>query len=450
MRGAHLPFVMILVASLSGAAAAQDVSSPPVEIPFTTTMGFGARALGMGGAHIAVVEDLSAIYYNPAGLAQIRRIEAAGTLTFDRRDQNVTLSGTSSDVALRNTHLNSIGFAYPFPTYRGSLVIAGAFNRRTNLNSDYLRQGSLPPYDSQETESIIEEGSLDTWSAAMAVDVSPNISIGGVLSYISGSTDRQRDFVYTDPNYDDVSSAQTNSDISGWTGSFGSLVRLGPLARLGFQVQFPQTIDIDGSEIFQESYTDRDSTENSYDAFDEFSFKDEVELPFSFGVGVAVTPPNFLMAADIRYTDWTQLRYAGPVRYEYTEPLSSTASRVVRTDAYGGAAEIHLGAEYVLPFYPVRFRAGFYTEPLAYRLVLTDVFGGANREATFDPDRRFFTLGVGALFEDVLTVDVAYVHGSYERSAVQMVPDAPIGSTEIRVSESQDIDRVYVTTALRF
>lgn len=34
-------------------------------------LGLGARALGMGGAHIAVADDAAVIYYNPAGLGRL-------------------------------------------------------------------------------------------------------------------------------------------------------------------------------------------------------------------------------------------------------------------------------------------------------------------------------------------------------------------------------------------
>jgi hypothetical protein len=85
----------------------------------------------------------------------------------------------------------------------------------------------------------------------------------------------------------------------------------------------------------------------------------------------------------------------------------------------------------------MRFRAGFYTEPVAYKLVLDDVFYGEYVPARFDPDRKFFTFGVGALFEEVLMVDVAYVQGSFERSGTD-------------VTEGQDERRVYLSTAFRF
>ena len=46
-----------------------------LEASFVEALGIGARAMAMGSAYTAVSDDLSAIYYNPAGLTQIERHE---------------------------------------------------------------------------------------------------------------------------------------------------------------------------------------------------------------------------------------------------------------------------------------------------------------------------------------------------------------------------------------
>lgn len=40
--------------------------------------GVGARPLGMGGAYVAAVEDVTAIYWNPAGLASLKTLQVHG------------------------------------------------------------------------------------------------------------------------------------------------------------------------------------------------------------------------------------------------------------------------------------------------------------------------------------------------------------------------------------
>ena len=51
-------------------------TAPAEAATLADTHGFGTRAIGMGGAFTAVADDVSAIYYNPAGLAQVQGHQA--------------------------------------------------------------------------------------------------------------------------------------------------------------------------------------------------------------------------------------------------------------------------------------------------------------------------------------------------------------------------------------
>lgn len=62
-------------ATFAGAAAAAVYDDAGTAAPFLS-IGTGARAAAMGEAFVAVADDASAVYWNPAGLAQISKFEA--------------------------------------------------------------------------------------------------------------------------------------------------------------------------------------------------------------------------------------------------------------------------------------------------------------------------------------------------------------------------------------
>ncbi|MGB4008167.1 MAG: hypothetical protein WBL79_06170, partial [Bacillota bacterium] len=66
---AFLLAVTLVLAMSAAAFAAEDAD--PIGTAAMLDIGMGARAMGMGGAHIAVADDAAVIYYNPAGLARI-------------------------------------------------------------------------------------------------------------------------------------------------------------------------------------------------------------------------------------------------------------------------------------------------------------------------------------------------------------------------------------------
>ena len=70
MRLKSTALALVLLFALAAGATA-SAAEDPVGTAAMLDIGLGARALGMGGAHIAVADDAAAVYYNPAGLAFI-------------------------------------------------------------------------------------------------------------------------------------------------------------------------------------------------------------------------------------------------------------------------------------------------------------------------------------------------------------------------------------------
>jgi long-chain fatty acid transport protein len=62
------------------------------EASFVESLGIGARAMGMGSAYTGVADDIFAIYYNPAGLAQLEK----HAITIGYLYSNPTLHASSS------------------------------------------------------------------------------------------------------------------------------------------------------------------------------------------------------------------------------------------------------------------------------------------------------------------------------------------------------------------
>ncbi len=86
MKGKFILFVTLLMLFGQTGLHAQRLSSASISKTGTTVaqflkIGVSARSIGMGGAFVAIANDASAIYLNPAGLARINGYEAQFTHT---------------------------------------------------------------------------------------------------------------------------------------------------------------------------------------------------------------------------------------------------------------------------------------------------------------------------------------------------------------------------------
>jgi len=414
------------------------------DIPLVYDFGVGARAMGMGQAHVAVCDDVSATFYNPAGLAQVRRIELSAGFSHLNDNWQTDFYGGKTTSELGSTKLSSLALAYPFPTYRGSLVFGVAYNRTKNLDSDYMREGYNPAYwwpdfggfvEGVEKETAFERGGLSNWTVALGADVSAEVSVGASVSFLSGSSERTYEYegAWLNSLLEEGSSyyyQSDDADITGWTAAVGTVARIGNAGRVGLAVNFPQYLTLDGSQYYEEAYdVTGDGVADEYYT-DDIMFEDEMTLPLSFSAGASAAPvAGLILALDAKYTDWKQIDYYGPIRID-------------NEYAYRATTSVRLGAEFTVPNSPLRVRAGYFTDPVAFRFIEDYSEPGTVWEATIDQDGRFFTFGAGLLVEDAFTVDAAWVHGGYEKSLPRR--------SGVDYSEERTSDRIFVTTSFRF
>lgn len=406
MRSFVISLFGVLVC-LSPAIAQEDVWVP--DLPLTHDTGTSARALGMGGAYLAISDDASALRYNPAGLARIGRIEFGASLVDRTLDIKTVDHGDPSNADLAKSRIAALSFVYPFPTYRGSMVLAVGYFVPHVLDRNYVRAGSWT--GGSLKEQLFEEGAVGEWSAGFAVDMSPTLSVGVRATRIYGS--RFQDWVFQSADYDvhEVS----DLEVSGFTASVGALARVAPWAQLGLVLDLPRWLHNEA-------------------AFDDFITTENMTMPFSVGAGLAASLQRLLIAGDIRMTDWTQIDYEGPLRY--------TDANGNRQLAYRRTWNLHLGAEYLLDFgntVPLRLRAGLAHEPVPYRVVfenITEEGDPVYSKGRFNPDRTYFTVGGGVLLAESLTLDVAYASGSFEREGENL-------------KEQEDERRFLITASFR-
>ncbi len=430
---------LVLLASPQAALADSGFVAPVGEIPLTNALVTGARAAGMGFVSMAIADDATAITSNPAALARLNRVELSGGFRRSALAIEGKMAGSSFSTELSGTDFASFRFAYPFPTFRGSLVFGLSAERIYDFSDDRLAayEDSIEwdehPHDGiddpeidlwSSEEDYLSDGGITALSAACAVGISPTISVGVTVSYLTG--DYSKDWywdIYDDlgasERYTDVHIAeQYRADISGWRGTLGSLFYVTEGLSVGVAMDTPATLSFDGTSrnYIEKVAADPDSTTVS-----DWSvlFSDRVQLPFAFRAGAAYTPLDFIVVGvDISYSDWSQMDYEG--RVTETEQ-GQRRSLYKETLGYG------IGAEVTVPSWPLRVRGGYVHRPMAYD----------GLEVT--RDRSYFTLGAGVLIDTVLAVDIAWIKATYERE-----------DSEFAYDESVDDSALIVEATYRF
>ncbi len=371
-------------------------------------VGSGARAMGMGGAFIAVADDATAISWNPAGLTRLDEPEAGLSLAMGSGGWSVDLppyveEELSYDIDEESSlSLNFASGVVPFKIGERHAVAALGYRKywdntqKTTYTSSY-HYGMI--YDSyifdKEVEGSDNVGAVVAISPSLGVQLSPSLSVGATISMMTGSFESQETqelSLYGEQVHHFAS--ESRSKYSGFTADFGVLVDITPRIRAGGVVSLPWTLSIKEGEA---RIQDQD-----WQSIDDI----EQDLPAFFGAGIAIKPsPPLTLALDVRHHPWSKVKFDG-------EDSGWEDATVVRT----GLEYLLIGESSVIPL-----RAGFYSEPLNSKDMHDDQI-----------KTNAFTIG-GGLILGKLTVDLCYVRATtklagaiYSLYTIESPDDKPV------------------------
>jgi long-chain fatty acid transport protein len=337
------------------AAGAADASGIQME-------GIGARALGMGGAFTAVADDSSAVYWNPAGLAQLsgRGMSAGlysmstwmdmdmGVMNVDPMMYRPEKGDVFAKVYPSEPHhfddddvfWPSAATAPEFTAYwnRGRYTLGFGLMTLGGAYSDYEGSGMDMLSGARVDASIYSLFGLVDFNSSIGIQVTDRLNLGFGVDVLVGylNLDVDKDYLgstlASQPDYRlDVESESLGFGLQG---VFGVQYRLLPRVTVGAVYRSGSRMRLEGETTAKFNGLREDSDQNT-----------RFRYPPTWALGIAwQATDRLLLSADWQGVDWTKFYWpAGRVDYDHPGALLQS----VNNDPGWFADDIYrVGAEY--------------------------------------------------------------------------------------------------------
>ena len=376
------------------------------EILLDSYQNVGVRSTGMGGAYLALSDDVSGLYHNPAGLARMRLPEIYSSFVHSSLQNQSEFYGSNATDDITSSRLGGVGVAYPFPVYQGSLVLAASYAKRANFDQGLRVEGYDSEVQFDKSGFSRDRGSLGDFSFGGAIDLAMGVSLGITGFVWEGQNAFEQSLTLQDTqdaHADTVSLFSRFESLDTYTavGGRAGLLYVHPSGnRLGLTVRPPVRVEI--SSRLEDEYVDE--FDDGVEVYPTESFGDaySYELPWEFGFGFAWTGQGLTATGDIVYSDSRRTTYdAGSINVSPNVDDFETQ--------YRAKPRVHLGLEYSLRNQPFRVRAGYFRNPVTY------VGGGGLPAIDVREERQGITFGASAEAQQALVLDVAVVLNRYRQ-----------------------------------
>ncbi len=369
-----------------------------VEIPSSPNpVGSGARTLGMAGAFIAVADDATAASSNPGGLIQLEYPEASVVVDYVHGSGGNTLerSGWESD-PVDEVSLNYLSVAYPFERLGRNMIVSLNYQHLYNFNGNWKFESN--PIEGRLRTEFEQDGALYALGLAYCVQITPDFSAGMTINYWGdflykngwekNNTTRSELTIVTKTGALEIDKKNTFS-FEGWNANLGFLWRISERWTLGGVFKSPFTADIDCTTKYRRTWI---SSAGVDEYMDEVDYREELDMPMSYGVGIAYRhSDNLTISADIHRTHWEDFIY----RLQDGRETSPVTTRSLDESDIDPTIWLRLGAEYlhIRDTLCIPFRAGVFYDPAPGDGSPDDYFG--------------FSLGTGLAYKRWI-FDIAY------------------------------------------
>ena len=231
------------------------------DLEVSHTVGIGAKSYGMANNFVAVSNDQSALFYNPAGLAFVPAREFQ--ISIDGLSQkSISEFNNSKDYSfpIQRPRMANIGYMHAFPTVQGGFTMSGAllcpviFDESRKFTGTYLDKSNNVIRVSRELRSF---GGLNYWDGGFGLQIAKGLGVGVSGAFVSGKEEGHTVF-YQDTNgrigdpYNDDYDQYYIRNYLGYDIRLGLMYNFSEHYAIGLRVNIPQTLWF--SEEVSETY----------------------------------------------------------------------------------------------------------------------------------------------------------------------------------------------------
>jgi len=319
----------------------------------------GVKAMGMGFAFTAQADDPSAIYFNPAGLTQLKGHNVMVGVTYVR-ENGADFTGTTpvdNVTAIKSETQKSLNFFIP-NAYYTKTTSDGYFAYGVGIFAPF---GLGQEYNNKDTSIFRNQ---ITRIDLMTVVVNPTIafkineflSVGAGIDWMWGQAELEKTPVV--PGVGNLYNSKLKGDGDVWGYNFGLLLKPTPNFRIGASYRSPFNLKIKNGDVTISNTSPAYASGLLGPTPSNTKGSATVAMPATFALGAAYTAGRLTVEADADWTFWHSFSSLPITIQDPVPTLFSTTNPKQWEDVIA----LRFGAEYRVTD-PLALRAGVVYDP---------------------------------------------------------------------------------------